>query len=159
MRPIKIRHDRICLKPFSIEWVNYHCFSILLIISGIFFSCYFICILNILIFKVFYPRPHSRILGSVLARRASAVRRRLCPLYDPMPETEIQEYPALRATRRTERADTETAGRRGMEDRIRQSALFAGRKPKGHPLSGLRPADLGVEKRRNPVGPGLRPVV
>lgn len=42
MRPIKIRHDRICLKPFSIEWVNYHCFSILLIISGIFFSCYFI---------------------------------------------------------------------------------------------------------------------
>ena len=46
-----------------------------------------------------------------------------------------------------------------IEDRIRQSALFAGRKPKGHPLSGLRPADLGVEKRRNPVGPGLRPVV
>ena len=42
MRPIKIRHDRICLKPFSIEWVNYHCFSILLIISGIFFSCYFV---------------------------------------------------------------------------------------------------------------------
>ena len=42
MRPIKIRHDRICLKPFSIEWINYHSFSIVLVISGTFFCCYFV---------------------------------------------------------------------------------------------------------------------
>ena len=100
-----------------------------------------------ILFLLFYPRPHSGISGSVLAGRAPAVRRGLCSPCVTTQETEVQEYPALRATRRTERSDPETAVRRGMEDRIRQSALFAGHKPKGHPLSGLRLADLELEKR------------
>lgn len=42
MRPMKIRHDRICLKPFSLEWINYHCFSILLFVCGACYSCCFV---------------------------------------------------------------------------------------------------------------------
>ena len=65
-----------------------------------------------ILFLLFYPRPHSGISGSVLAGRAPAVRRGLCSPCVTTQETEVQEYPALRATRRTERSDPETAVRR-----------------------------------------------
>ena len=147
MRPIKIRHDRICLKPFSIEWINYHSFSIVLVISGTFFCCYFVSDL-IHGFWDRYWLAALLLFGAGFALYTIQCRKlkfKSIPLSG--------QHDGLKEQIRKLLAD---GGWRIEYDNQRYLQAV---NRKGIPFSGLRPADLGVEKRRNPVGPGLRPVV